>query len=178
MRLLHYPCIPPSANFQPEVDIRAGAHSDYGSITLLFQRPGQPGLEILPPGPNPIWTPVPVFPPGTESDLSPPILVNIGDLLSSWTKNLFKSTVHRVVFPRDVEAGKEGGEDRYSIAYFGHPVGSTVLEAVPSEIVIALKGPDGVEPEGKKAMTADEHLLGRLKASYLSLYKDDEGKKD
>lgn len=74
--------------------VRAGAHSDYGSITLLFQRPGQPGLEILPPssqtnGPRNTsndapWTPVPVTPPGTENDLSPPILVNIGDLLSYW----------------------------------------------------------------------------------------------
>jgi len=49
LRLLHYPSIPPSSDFQPSVDIRAGAHSDYGSITLLFQRPGQPGLEIIPP---------------------------------------------------------------------------------------------------------------------------------
>lgn len=73
---------------------------------------------------------MPVSPPGTENDPSPPILVNIGDLLSHWTNNLFKSTVHRVVFPK---GGKEGGEDRYSIAYFGHPVGTTVLEPVPSE---------------------------------------------
>jgi len=49
LRLLHYPAIPPGLDFQPSVDIRAGAHSDYGSITLLFQRPGQPGLEIIPP---------------------------------------------------------------------------------------------------------------------------------
>jgi isopenicillin N synthase-like dioxygenase len=171
MRLLYYPSIPPSADFQPEVDIRAGAHSDYGSITLLFQRPGQPGLEVLLPGEERVFTPVTIFPPGTENDPSPPILVNIGDLLSYWTNGLFKSTVHRVVFPKDIP-GNEGGEDRYSIAYFGHPVSSTVLIPVPSDMVTALKRPDGIGPEGKQSITAEEHLIGRLKASYLSLYQD------
>jgi len=179
LRLLHYPPLPPNIDFQPTVDIRAGAHSDYGSITLLFQRPGQPGLEIIPPstrtaerdyGSTAAWTPVPVFPPGTEKDPSPPILVNIGDLLSHWTNDLFKSTVHRVVFPSH---GKDPGEDRYSIAYFGHPIGSTVLEPVPSAMVKALEGAkEGVSSE-VEAMTAHEHLMSRLKATYLGMYNDD-----
>lgn len=76
------------------------------------------------------------------------------------------------MFPKN---GPEGGEDRYSIAYFGHPVGSTVLEAVPSDVVSRLKGLNGVGPEGKKAITADEHLQGRLKATYIGLYN---GEKD
>ncbi|KAH6680833.1 oxidoreductase-like protein [Halenospora varia] len=181
LRLLHYPSIPTSSDYQPDVDIRAGAHSDYGSITLLFQRPGQPGLEIIPPsfktpqrdtGPTAPWTPVPVSPPGTETDPSPPILVNIGDLLSHWTNDLFKSTVHRVVFPKE---GKLGGEDRYSIAYFGHPTGTTILEPIPSPMV---KGSAGTNGTGVKAMTADEHLMSRLKATYLGLYRDGEGEKD
>ncbi|CAG8952725.1 hypothetical protein HYFRA_00008969 [Hymenoscyphus fraxineus] len=181
LRLLHYPSIPSDSDYDPTIDIRAGAHSDYGSITLLFQRPGQPGLEIIPPethsedrnfGPSAAWTPVPVSPPGTENDPSPPILVNIGDLLSHWTNNLLKSTVHRVVFPKD---GRQGGEDRYSIAYFGHPVGSTVLEPIPSEMVRRLRGAGGT---GVKAMTADEHLMSRLKATYLGMYKGDDGGKD
>lgn len=181
LRLLYYPSVPLSPDFQPEVDIRAGAHSDYGSITLLFQRPGQPGLEILPPSSLPTnsekdrsnnasWTPVPVYPPSTENDPSPPILVNIGDLLSYWTNGYFKSTVHRVVFPHAGE-GPEGGEDRYSIAYFGHPVGSTILESVPSEIVSKLGKVKGVGPDDSEAMTADEHLMSRLKATYLGLYR-------
>lgn len=108
LRLLHYPSLPEDADYQPDVDIRAGAHSDYGSITLLFQRPGQHGLEILTATDE--WAPVSVFPPGTEEDASPPILVNIGDLLSHWTNGLLKSTVHRVIFPKD---SRRGGEDRY-----------------------------------------------------------------
>ncbi|CZS94469.1 hypothetical protein WAI453_008067 [Rhynchosporium graminicola] len=180
LRFLHYPPIPSNADYKPEIDIRAGAHSDYGSITLLFQRPGQPGLEIIPPPTAShllrdyrnaaSWTPVPVFPPGTENDASPPILVNIGDLLSHWTNGLFKSTVHRVVFPGD---GKEGGEDRYSIAYFGHPMGSTILEPVPSEMVQELGGADSGAGMGVEAMTADEHLMSRLKATYGTLYDEE-----
>jgi isopenicillin N synthase-like dioxygenase len=84
------------------------------------------------------------------------------------------STVHRVVFPTQ---GKEGGEDRYSIAYFGHPIGSTVLEPVPSEKVKALAGVDGGVGIGVEAMTADEHLMSRLKATYLGMYQDGEEKK-
>jgi isopenicillin N synthase-like dioxygenase len=185
LRLLKYPSLLADIDFNQEVDIRAGAHSDYGSITLLFQRPGQPGLEIIPPSSqipgqrntsnSAPWMPVPVSPPGTESDPSPPILVNIGDLLSYWTNNLFKSTVHRVVFPK---GAKEGGEDRYSIAYFGHPVAATVLEPVPSEMVSALKGAGGVGPDMSKPITANEHLMSRLKATYLDLYKDGEGEKE
>ncbi|CZR65177.1 related to gibberellin 20-oxidase [Phialocephala subalpina] len=189
LRLLHYPPLPPDTNLD-SVDIRAGAHSDYGSITLLFQRPGQPGLEIIPPSTmdpsapknytnTASWTPVPVFPPGTESDPSPPILVNIGDLLSYWTNNLLKSTVHRVIFPSSTSSPSS---DRYSIAYFGHPIGSTILEPVPSERVkeagrnggegASLRAATGVE----EAMTADEHLMSRLKATYLGLYRDGEDK--
>src|ERR1700742_3841942 len=84
LRLLHYPSIPNAELPDGKTDIRAGAHSDYGSITLLFQLPGQPGLEIRPPSGD-SWSPVPVNPHDEESL---PILVNIGDLLSYWTGGL------------------------------------------------------------------------------------------
>jgi len=78
--------------------------------------------------------------------------------------------VHRVVFPG---GGNDAAEDRYSIAYFGHPIGDTVLEPVPSAKIKALasKGTSKVE-----AMTAHEYLMSRLKATYLGMYKDDEQK--
>lgn len=115
-RLLYYPKVD---TYEDGVDIRAGAHSDYGSITLLFQQLGQPGLEIKTPSGE--WAAVPVDPmqdhvgssnAGTLEERPLPILVNIGDLLEDWTAGLLKSTIHRVIFP------KGGGEDRYSIAYF------------------------------------------------------------
>lgn len=168
VRLLHYPAIPEESDYQPEVDIRAGAHSDYGSITLLFQRPSQPGLEIR--MSDNTWAPVPVIPDGyTVSTTFPPILVNIGDLLSYWTNGMLKSTVHRVVFPRDA---KRGGEDRYSIVYFCHPGNDMQLVPVPSRLVAgytleegALVGHGG-GAASERAITAQEHLLNRLQATY------------
>ena len=95
--------------------------------------------------------------------------------MSFWTNNLFKSTIHRVVFPH---GAVEGGKDRYSIAFFGQPIAATVLEPVPSEVVSALKGVDGVGPDLGKPMTANEHLMSRLKATYLGMYREGEGGQD
>ncbi|GLA79119.1 hypothetical protein AtubIFM55763_002039 [Aspergillus tubingensis] len=127
LRYLFYPSItsPLTSTYSHKTDVRAGAHSDYGSITLLFQRPGQPGLEILTPD-GKGWAPVPVIPTTTTTSSEegkgeggeefpfPPILVNIGDLLSYWTDGLLKSTVHRVVFPTS-EQQRPNAQDRYSI---------------------------------------------------------------
>ena len=161
-------------DYSPEQDVRAGAHSDYGSITLLFQRVGQPGLEIRPPGDSDTWSPVPVFPHNYPSDKMPPILVNIGDLMSYWTNGLLRSTVHRVIFPKDTRAG----QDRYSLVYFCHPKDDAELVAVPSPIVRQHREKTGQAAEdeglhrygggmeGKRAMTAREHLVKRLNATY------------
>lgn len=151
-------------------DVRAGAHSDYGSVTLLFRLKGQAGLEIL--ESSDTWAPVPVCPPGIEDDPAPPILVNIGDLLSYWTNGLLRSTVHRVTFDAGSVDGESNSEPRYSIAYFCHPTDETRLTAVPSDRVKNFKG--GLDNANKgnpyaerKVLTANEHLQMRLKASYL-----------
>lgn len=133
-----------------------------GSITLLFQRPFQPGLEIL--GPNLEWTSVPVWPRGTEHEPFPPILVNVGDLLSYWTNGFLKSTIHRVVFPPDVEKA-----DRQSIAYFCHPANDTRLTAVPSDLIAQTNASSDRKQgdmTGLKVVTAEEHLRRRLAATY------------
>ncbi|KAK2603491.1 hypothetical protein QQS21_004351 [Conoideocrella luteorostrata] len=178
LRFLRYP--PPSPTAKGSNDIRAGAHSDYGSITLLFRLKGQAGLEIL--KKDNTWAPVPVLPPGTEDDDSPPILINIGDLLSYWTNGLFRSTVHRVVFPTGHGNGAEGvpgesnAQPRYSIAYFCHPMENASLEAVPSERVknfVPQEGQKDANPYAeRKVLTAGEHLFMRLKETYGTLYGD------
>lgn len=165
-RFLWYPYVD---DVEDGVDIRAGAHSDYGSITLLFQLPGQPGLEIKTPSGD--WAPVPVDPRDgsgstTNGDVSDgkalPILVNFGDLLEDWTGGLLKSTVHRVIFPKGGSS-----EDRYSIAYFCHPVDDAELVPVPSKLVQdhAARTGKGSTRNGK-VLTAKDHLMERLAATY------------
>lgn len=160
-RMLYYP----KTDSTSPTSIRAGAHSDYGSLTLLFRLPGQAGLELLTPTG---WTRVPVDPSPSPSS-SPPILVNIGDLLCYWTNGMLKSTVHRVTFG--------GGEERYSIAYFCHPGDEVRLEGVQSKFIKAFgdKGREeleaqrerlGIEPGDEGVITAKEHLERRLKVTY------------
>ena len=151
-RMLYYPQLAASTAYDAEKDIRAGAHSDYGTITLLFQRDGQPGLEILTDAETKVWHPVPVNP---TSEPSLPILVNVGDLLSYWTNGVLKSAVHRVTFPMDGT-----GKDRYSIAYFCHPRDEAKLEAVPSKKV------QGRGHGSSKTLTAKQHLESRLADTY------------
>ena len=69
-----------------------------------------------------------------------------------------KSTVHRVVFP-------EGeSNDRYSIAYFSHPLNDMEIEPVPSQVVQE-RAVSGVQDD-KKRITAEEYLQKRLRETY------------
>ena len=163
LRLLYYPALKNGVMTDKE-DIRAGAHSDYGSVTLLFRLPGQPGLEIL--TKKGTWAAVPVDPKSAATKYGHgagnlPILVNIGDVLSYWTNGLLKSTVHRVVFP-----GEGSASERYSIAYFCHPDDDTELVEIPSRVVkdAAVTGAGAQPIEGVR--TAKDHLNARLFATY------------
>ncbi|KAI0137532.1 oxoglutarate/iron-dependent oxygenase [Xylariales sp. AK1849] len=122
LRLLHY--YPTPETNDGRVYHRAGAHADWGLLTLLFQREGQSGLEICPGresvtefGLGDTWTRV-NFVPGS-------IICNIGDLLMSWSDDRFKSTFHRVKAP--CEPGDFYGE-RYSIAFFVQPCKDAVIQ--------------------------------------------------
>jgi isopenicillin N synthase-like dioxygenase len=122
--------------------------------------PGQPGLEIKIPSGE--WAAVPVDPKGGGENTALPILVNIGDLLEDWTGGLLKSTVHRVIFPKG-----EAGNDRYSIAYFCHPLDDAELQPVPSKRVqehAAVTGKGGMR--NGRVLTAKDHLMERLAATY------------
>ena len=75
-----------------------------------------------------------------------------------WTNGLLKSTVHRVVFP-DGEAN-----DRYSIAYFCHPLDHIRIGAIPSDIVrLHSKAFEGSSME---PITAEGYLQKRLAETY------------
>jgi len=91
--------------------IGAGAHTDYGSITLLMCD-GVPGLQVKPRGGD--WTDVPHVPGA--------FVVNIGDCLARWSNDIYVSTPHRVLPPP---------RSRRSIAFFLDPNPDSVIAALP-----------------------------------------------
>lgn len=100
LRALHYPA---TGAVQPG-QARAGAHTDYGSLTILLPQPGSRGLEIN--GPDGAWHEVPA-PPGA-------FVINLGDLMQRWTADAWVSTLHRVV-------AHPGQPARQSLAFFHQP---------------------------------------------------------
>ncbi len=106
LRLLHYPPATGAAG-----EIGAGAHTDYGSITLLMTD-GEGGLQVRPRGGD--WTDVPHVPGA--------YVVNIGDCLMRWTNDIYASTPHRVLPP---------ARQRRSVAFFLDPNPDQVIAALP-----------------------------------------------
>ena len=103
LRALNYP----ATDRPPEVaQQRAGAHTDYGSLTILLPEAGSRGLEIL--GRDGAWREVPPVPGA--------FVVNIGDLMELWTGGRWRSTLHRVTVPP-----QHAGRRRMSLAFFHQP---------------------------------------------------------
>jgi isopenicillin N synthase-like dioxygenase len=98
--------------------LRRGAHSDYGSLTILHQDDAPGGLQVLTADDR--WEDVPHLPGA--------YVVNIGDMLARWTNDRWVSTVHRVVNPPRQLATS----DRISIPFFHQPNHDAIVEALPS----------------------------------------------
>lgn len=155
LRLLHYPPVKKSVFRENPTQVRAGEHSDYGSITLLFQD-SVGGLEVK----SPMGTWVRATP------IADTVVVNAGDLLSRWANEKIKSTKHRVIQPPPKE-GEMGDADepdstfpaRYSVAFFCNPSFDTTIEALPGtfENEAAKKYP---------AVKSGDYIEMRLAATY------------
>ena len=133
-RIIHYPAYEGSLENR---QMRIGEHSDYGTITLLWQINDVPGLEVQDLGG--VWHPVPFEEDG--------VVVNIGDLLQRWTNDYFVSTKHRVV-------NTHIHMPRYSMPHFVDPTPGTIVKNLTNE-------PDKYEPIESK-----EYLMWRLSQSY------------
>jgi isopenicillin N synthase-like dioxygenase len=106
LRVLHYP---PGTGADGEIG--AGAHSDYGVVTLLMTD-GEGGLQVRPRGGD--WMDVP--------HVDGAYVVNIGDCLMRWTNDIYASTPHRVLPPK---------RQRRSVAMFVEANPDVVVEALP-----------------------------------------------
>jgi isopenicillin N synthase-like dioxygenase len=126
--------------------IRAGAHTDFGSLTILKTEDKPGGLEVWTPAGA--WAPAPV--------VEGAFIINIGDLMAQWTNDAWVSTLHRVVNPpRDQAVGSR----RQSMIFFHQPNYDTVVECLPTRV-----------GEGAKyaPTTSGEHLISKLKASAVA----------
>ncbi len=103
LRLLHYPAVKSEVFKINPGQVRAGEHSDYGSITLLFQD-SRGGLQVK--SPNSQFV--------DATPIEDTCVVNAGDLLARWSNDTIKSTIHRVVEPP--HNGVDVHPPRYSIA--------------------------------------------------------------
>jgi isopenicillin N synthase-like dioxygenase len=141
LRLLHYPPIPGDGP-----NVRAGAHEDINTITLLLGAE-EAGLQLLDRDGN--W--LPVTP--NEGELA----VNIGDMLQRLTNGVLRSTTHRVVNPPPERRGKS----RYSMPFFLHFRPDFMIEALPG--CVSEDRPQKWEP-----ITAHDYLQERLREIKLS----------
>jgi isopenicillin N synthase-like dioxygenase len=114
MRLNYYP-----RQTQPPLpgQLRAGAHTDYGGLTILSGEDVPGGLQVLTRGGG--WIDVRTAP--------EEFVVNIGDLLMRWTNDRWLSNMHRVVNPPLAEGQNV---PRLSIAFFNHPNWDVMIECV------------------------------------------------
>ena len=144
MRLLHYP---PLESADAEGAIRAAAHGDINTITLLLGAE-EAGLELL-------------TQQGEWLAIDPPegaLVVNIGDMLDRLTNGKLRSTTHRVVNPM----GEAAHRARYSMPFFLHFRPDYVIETLPSCV-----DSESVE-EVPPPISSHEFLLQRLREINLA----------
>ena len=123
--------------------MRLGAHTDYGIVTVLYADP-VPGLQLV--GPDGGWHDV-VPEPGA-------LLINLGDLTAQWTNDRWRSTIHRVAPPpRHVD----GESRRRSIAFFQDGDHDAVVSVLPTCI-------DADHPARYEPVTIGDHLTAKVVA--------------
>ncbi|CAD0112866.1 unnamed protein product [Aureobasidium uvarum] len=133
---------------QPMDDRRTalGQHTDFGSVTVLFNRLG--GLQVLPPNTDE-WCYV--------KPLRGHAVINLGDAMVKLTAGILRSNIHRVVNP----PGQQANHTRMSLVYFARPADDVVLKALDGSTLIDQKrqqNPDGLDDE---EITSKEWILRR-----------------
>jgi len=123
LRALNYPHI---EGYVPSPgQLRASAHTDYGTITIL--RSDAPGLQVSKDKDPPNWIDVPFVKDG--------LIVNLGDLMKRWTNDRWLSTLHRVVNPvaSDTCWAENGSTRRQSMAFFHNPNRDALITVLNAE---------------------------------------------
>jgi len=139
----HYPPLeePPRPG-----QLRTGAHTDFGAMTILAMTDAAGGLEVrMPAG---AWVAVVARP--NE------LVVNLGDMMARWTNGRWASTVHRVANPPVVNLAESR---RQSIGYFMHPDYDAPIRCIPTCV------DPGTAPRFPE-ITAGAHIRNKIAQSH------------
>ncbi|CAD5108964.1 2-oxoglutarate and iron-dependent oxygenase domain-containing protein [Zestomonas carbonaria] len=136
-RMIHYP---PRQTASSAEQQGAGAHTDYGCVTLLYQD-NAGGLQVQ--NVHGEWIDAPPIE-GTY-------VVNIGDMMARWSNDLYKSTPHRVISPL--------GVDRYSMPFFAEPHPDTEIACLPG-------CHDAEHPAKYPPISCSDYMLSRFADTY------------
>jgi isopenicillin N synthase-like dioxygenase len=137
LRLLRYP---PQPNDAAPNQLGAGAHTDWGAITLLAQDDCG-GLEVENAAGE--WL--------RAEPVPDTFVVNLGDMVARWTNGRYHSNMHRVMNNRS-------GRNRHSLVLFFNPAYYTQVACLPS---CRDAGGAGAFPP----CTAGEHIAQRYRES-------------
>ena len=142
MRMIRYPHVegPTLPN-----QLRAGPHTDYGTLTILRQDDAPGGLEVRTVDGE--WVPVPFEPDS--------FVVNLGDLMQRWTNDQWRSTLHRVVLP---PPDAQGSTERFSLPFFHNANWDARVECLPTCC------PPGTEARHPPVM-AGAHLMAMFRST-------------
>jgi len=138
VRLLHYPPQPPQGN---PAQMGAGAHTDFGGLTLLRQHEIG-GLQVWDQASGG-WI--------HADPLPATFVVNLGDMIARWTNDHYRSTLHRVV--------NISGKERYSVPFFYTGNYAHEVACIPTCL-----GP-GEQPK-YPPITVEEHMRAMYKRTY------------
>jgi len=144
LQVINYPAqiAPPVA-----MQLRASAHTDFGTLTMLLAEDKPGGLQVQ--KSDATWLDVVPPEPGCY-------IVNIGDLMARWTNDRWRSTVHRVVNPPR-SAGAMAR--RTSVVFFHHPNEHAVISCLPTCATAD-------RPPLYPPTTAGQHMRAKIAAVY------------
>ncbi|CDK25865.1 unnamed protein product [Kuraishia capsulata CBS 1993] len=148
VRLLHYPATDDKALRNMDA-FRIGAHSDFGTMTMVMQDECG-GLEVEDPHVPGLFHPAPY--------IEDTLVINIGDFLMRWSNDVLKSTLHRVRGPT-LESSDGVSQPRYSIPYFIVTNWDCEIDALPGSW--SEENPKRYEP-----ITTRDYIFKRLNATY------------
>lgn len=138
---------PEQTDVPEEGQLRGGAHTDFGSLTIVnADWDAEGGLEVYTKDGD--WMRVPAKP-GMFA-------VNIGDMMAQWTNDRWVSTLHRVANPKNASGGSTR---RQSTVMFHTPNYDTLVECFPSCV-------DSEHPAKYPPITVGDHHMIKMGKMY------------